>query len=160
MKVSMIVAADEQNGIGKDNALLCHLPNDLKFFKKTTSGYPILMGRKTFESIGKPLPKRRNIVISRSSTHIEGCEVFGSIEAALAAVQHEEQVFMIGGDSIYQQSLAFCEEVILTRIHHRFEADAFFPELTADTWELKFNARHEKDEKHDYAYSFQLYRRR
>jgi dihydrofolate reductase len=157
MKLSIIVAADEQNGIGKNNALLCHLPNDLKFFKKTTSGFPIVMGRKTFESIGKALPNRRNVVISRTLTELEGCEVYASIGLALEALKEEAQVFIIGGDSIYQQVLPLVQEVILTRIHHTFEADAFFPALTPDNWMLKFNASHEADEKHAHDYSFQLY---
>ena len=159
MKLSIIVAADEQNGIGKNNALLCHLPNDLKFFKKTTSGFPIVMGRKTFESIGKALPNRRNVVISRTLTELEGCEVYASIGLALEALKEEAQVFIIGGDSIYQQVLPLVQEVILTRIQHTFEADAFFPELPAQEWELVFNAAHEADEKHLYDYSFQLYRK-
>ncbi len=159
MKLSIIVAADEQNGIGKNNALLCHLPNDLKFFKKTTSGFPIVMGRKTFESIGKALPNRRNVVISRTLTELEGCEVYASIGLALAALKEAAQVFIIGGDSIYQQVLPLVQEVILTRIQHTFEADAFFPELPAQEWELVFNASHEADEKHGYPYSFQLYRK-
>lgn len=160
MKLSIIVAADLQNGIGKDNKLLCHLPNDLKFFKKTTSGYPILMGRKTFESIGKALPNRRNVVISRTLKELPGCEVYASIGLALEALKEAPQVFIIGGDSIYKQSLSIANEVILTRIQHRFEADAFFPELPAQDWELVFNAAHEADEKHAFEYSFQLYRRR
>ncbi len=157
MKLSIIVAADEQNGIGKNNALLCHLPNDLKFFKKTTSGFPIVMGRKTFESIGKALPKRRNVVISRTLTELEGCEVYPSIGLALEALKEEAQVFIIGGDSIYKQAISITNEVILTRIHHTFEADAFFPALTSDNWKLKFNASYEADEKHAHDYSFQLY---
>ncbi len=160
MKLSIIVAADEQNGIGKNNALLCHLPNDLKFFKKTTSGFPIVMGRKTFESIGKALPKRRNVVISRTLTALEGCEVYASIGLALEALKDEAQVFIIGGDSIYQQVLPLVQELIITRIQHTFEADAFFPELVEQDWELVFNAAHEADEKHEFPYSFQLYRRR
>lgn len=160
MKLSIIVAIDEQNGIGKNNALLCHLPNDLKFFKKTTSGFPILMGRKTFESIGKALPKRRNVVISRTHTELEGCEVYASIGLALEALKEESQVFIIGGDSIYQQVLPLVQELIITHIHHTFEADAFFPTIVKQDWELVFNASHEADEKHGYPYSFQLYRRR
>ncbi len=159
MNIAMIVAADLENGIGKNNALLCHLPNDLKFFKQTTSGYPILMGRKTFDSIGKALPNRRNVVISKTLNSLAGCEVYASIELALEALAQEPKVFIIGGDSIYKQALSYTNEVILTRIHHRFEADAFFPELPEQEWELVFNAAHEADEKHLYDYSFQLYRR-
>lgn len=160
MKISMIVAADQENGIGKNNALLCHLPNDLKFFKQTTNGYPIVMGRKTFDSIGKALPNRRNVVISKTVKELPGCEVYASIGLALEALKEEAQVFIIGGDSIYKQALSITNEVILTRIQHRFEADAFFPELAEQEWELVFNAAHEADEKHLFAYSFQLYRRR
>jgi dihydrofolate reductase len=137
MKISIIVAADEQNGIGKNNQLLCHLPADLKYFKTLTTNHAILMGRKTYESIGKPLPNRTNIIISKTANKIEGCFVFNTIEDGIefARSLNEENLFIIGGDSIYKQSLSMCDTIYLTRIHHQFEADSFFPELNK-SWKL------------------------
>jgi len=131
MKISCIVAADENNGIGKNNQLLCHLPADLKYFKNLTTHHAILMGRKTFESIGKPLPNRTNIIISRSELNIEGTYCFKSIDEGIsfAKSQNETELFIIGGDSIYQQSMHVLDTVYLTRIQYSFEADAFFPTL-------------------------------
>jgi len=161
MKISLIVAADEQNGIGKNNELLCHLPADLKYFKKLTTGHAILMGRKTFESIGKPLPNRTNIIISRNTNTIEGCHVFNSIEAGIefAKTLNETELFIIGGDSIYQQSLALTHTVYLTRIHHTFHADAYFPELEENNWRLLQSAEQMADEKNKFDYSFQVFER-
>jgi dihydrofolate reductase len=158
MKISMIVAADEKNGIGKNNELLCHLPADLKYFKHLTTGHAILMGRKTYESIGKPLPNRTNIIISRNTNALEGCHVFNSIEAGIdfAKTLNETELFIIGGDSIYQQSLALTNAVYLTRIHHVFSADAFFPSLEND-WQITSETKHLADEKNKFDYSFQTF---
>jgi dihydrofolate reductase len=159
MEIAIVVAADQNNGIGKDNQLLCHLPNDLKYFKKVTTGHAILMGRKTFDSIGKPLPNRINMVLSKTLKEISGCLVFPDIESAkeYALVQNVPVLFIIGGDSIYQQSLPICNKVYLTRIHHSFEADAFFPELPAQDWKLLESEAHEIDEKNAYAHTFEVY---
>ena len=158
MKISMIVAADEQNGIGKNNELLCHLPADLKHFKTLTTGHAILMGRKTYESIGKPLPNRTNIVISRNTNSIEGCFVFNSIAAGIAYAKTllETELFIVGGDSIYKQSLPLTQTIYLTRTHHTFEADAFFPMLAAN-WQLVNEMKHLADEKNKFDYSFQVF---
>jgi len=158
MKISMIVAADEENGIGKNNELLCHLPADLKYFKNLTTSHAILMGRKTYESIGKPLPNRTNIVISRNTNSIEGCHVFNNIEAGInfAKSLNETELFIIGGDSIYQQSLALTHTIYLTRTHHIFEADAFFPSLEND-WKLIKETNHLADEKNKFDYSFMVF---
>ncbi len=160
MKISMIVAADEKNGIGKNNELLCHLPADLKYFKNLTTSHAILMGRKTYESIGKPLPNRTNIVISRNTNSIEGCHVFNSIEAGIdfAKTLNETELFIIGGDSIYKQSLALTQTIYLTRTHHIFEADAFFPSLEND-WKLIKETNHLADEKNKFDYSFMVFER-
>lgn len=159
MKILMIVAADEQNGIGVNNELLCHLPADLKYFKNLTTGHAILMGRKTYDSIGKPLPNRTNIIISRNTNSIEGCHVFNTIEAGIdfAKSLNETELFIIGGDSIYQQSLALTNAVYLTRIHHIFNADAFFPKLDETIWQLTNNEKHLADEKNKFDYSFKLF---
>lgn len=159
MKISMIVAADEQNGIGLNNELLCHLPADLKYFKSLTAGHAILMGRKTYESIGKPLPNRTNIIISKNTSNMEECHVFNSIEAGIdfAKSLNETELFIIGGDSIYKQSLAFTNVVYLTRIHHTFNADAFFPKLDETSWRLTNEEKHLADEKNNFNYSFQVF---
>lgn len=158
MKISMIVAADEQNGIGKNNELLCHLPADLKYFKNLTTGHSILMGRKTFESIGKPLPNRTNIVISRNTNKIEGCHVFNNIEDGITFAKSllETELFIIGGDSIYKQSLPLTQTIYLTRTHYTFEADAFFPMLAAN-WQLVNEIKHLADDKNKFDYSFQVF---
>lgn len=154
----MIVAADEQNGIGKNNQLLCYLPADLKYFKTLTTGHAILMGRKTFESIGKPLPNRVNIVISRNVSVIEGCVVFDTIAAGIeyAKSLNETSLFIIGGDSIFKQSLGQTDVVYLTRIHHTFEADTFFPALDS-SWKLEQETPCKADEKNKFDYTFQTF---
>ena len=156
------MAADENNGIGKNNQLLCHLPADLKYFKTLTTHHAILMGRKTFESIGKPLPNRTNIIISRSDLNIEGTYCFKSIDEGIsfAKSQNETELFIIGGDSIYQQSMDVLNTVYLTRIHHSFEADAFFPDLQEEYWQLNQNEFHAADEKNKFDFSFQTYNRK
>jgi dihydrofolate reductase len=160
MKISIIVAADEQNGIGKNNQLLCHLPADLKYFKTLTTGHAILMGRKTFDSIGKPLPNRTNIVISRNTKSIEGCHVFTSIADGIAYAKSllETELFIIGGDSVYAQSIPLTQTIYLTRTHHIFEADAFFPSLESN-WKLTNETKHLTDEKNKFDYSFQVFER-
>ncbi|WP_423149386.1 dihydrofolate reductase [Rubrolithibacter danxiaensis] len=159
-EISHVVIADENNGIGKDNQLLCHLPADLKHFKDLTIGFPVVMGRKTFDSIQKPLIKRRNIVISRQEMQIPGCEVVHSIEEALQKCETEEKVSIVGGATIYRQSLDVINTIYLTRIHHTFEADTFYPELNPDDWEEKEKEYHEADEKNPFAYTFITYKKR
>ncbi len=132
MNISIIVAADEHNGIGKDNQLLWHISEDLKYFKKLTSGHSIIMGRKTYDSIGKPLPNRRNIVISRQTDlSIPGCEVVHALEQALVLCQQETEVFIIGGAEIFKHSIDLADTIYLTQVHAVFEADTFFPKLDA-----------------------------
>lgn len=129
MLISIIVIADENNGIGKNNQLLCHLPADLKYFKQTTLGHTIVMGRKTFESIGKPLPGRTNIVISRQTDlAIEGCLVLPHLGDAInhAKASGETELFITGGGTIYELTLPLADKVYLTRLHHQFDADTFF----------------------------------
>ncbi|RYY89269.1 MAG: dihydrofolate reductase [Chitinophagaceae bacterium] len=138
MMLSLLVAADEGNVIGKDNALPWRLPGDLKYFKNLTWGMPILMGRKTFESIGKPLPGRHSIVITRNKawSH-EGVEVVHSLEAALEAAERRsvKELFLIGGAEIFREALPQADRIYLTRIYKRYDGDAYFPELGAE-WEL------------------------
>ena len=135
--ISIIVAVAENYAIGKDNKLLWHLPNDLKRFKRLTTGYTIIMGKKTWESLpNQPLPNRRNIVITDDPDDLfEGAEMATSIETALALCDPEDENFVMGGASIYQQFLPLTDRLYLTRIHKSFDGDAFFPELNLLDWE-------------------------
>lgn len=162
MIISLLLAADEQNGIGINNQLLCHLPADLKYFKQITTGHCIAMGRKTFDSIGKPLPNRTNIVITRNKDLvIEGCVIAGSLEEAIgyAREQNETELVIIGGGVIFKESLPIADKIYLTRIHHTFEADTFFPELNEAEFKLVKDEYHEPDEKNKYPFSFQVFER-
>lgn len=133
--VSIIVAISLNNAIGRNNQLLWHIGEDLKYFKKVTSGHTIIMGRKTWESLGRPLPNRRNIVISRSQKAIEGAEVFPSIEDALAACNTEGEVFIIGGGEIYKQTLPIANRLYLTIVAQMIDnADTFFPVIDFTQW--------------------------
>lgn len=133
--VSLIVAISLNNAIGRNNQLLWHIGEDLKYFKKVTSGHTIIMGRKTWESLGRPLPNRRNIVISRSQKAIEGAEVFPSIEDALAACGTEKEVFIIGGGEIYKQTLPIANRLYLTIVAQMIDdADTFFPVIDFTQW--------------------------
>ena len=154
MIVSIVVAISENHVIGKDNKLLWYLPNDLKHFKEITAGHTILMGRKTFESVGKPLPKRRNIIITRQDINIEGCEVVNSIEAALSLAKDEQEVFITGGAEIYKQSLHLTDRIYLTIVHKKFEGDSFFPEINKHEWKEVFREDHHADDKNSLPYSF------
>ena len=162
MIISSIVAADENNAIGNENQLLCYLPADLKYFKSTTTGHHIIMGRKTFESVGKPLPNRVNIVISSNpNLKLEGCTVKTSLADAIAfAEQHgETELFITGGGNVYKQSMAITDRVYLTRIHHQFKADTYYPELLPTEWKLSSAIEIKKDEKNLYDFSFLVYDR-
>ena len=158
--ISMIVAMAENRAIGKNNELLWHLPKDFQHFKSVTMGKPILMGRKTFESIGKALPGRKNIVITRDNNFTaEGIVIVHSITAALEATEEFDDVMVIGGASFYEQMLPVTETLYLTVVHQDFEADVFFPEIKTEDWEVVEQVKHEADEKHAYPYSFITYRR-
>ncbi len=162
MILSLLVAADEQNVIGKDNQLPWHLPNDLKYFKNQTWGMPILMGRKTFESIGKPLPGRKSIVISRNSNwNQEGVTLVHSIEEAIQKTQELDvkEIFVIGGAQIFESAFPLADRIYLTRIHHRFEGDVFFPEIPAANWEMVRNRKCFADDKNAFDHSFQVWER-
>jgi len=157
MILSLIVAASENGVIGKDNDLPWHLPADLKHFKKITSGHCIIMGRNTYESIGRPLPKRTNIVVSSNrSLAIEGCLVVHSVDEAIELTkQHEsEEAFIIGGATLYNTCLDKAEKIYLTRVHTEIQGDTFFPEIDMNNWEVVSEEYHEKDEKHLYNFSF------
>ena len=162
MTISLVVAASENNVIGKDNRLLWHLPNDMKFFKNTTWGMPVIMGRKTFESLGKPLTGRTNIVMTRDKDWTaNGTTVSSNMDEALRAAADTDarEVFVIGGGEIFQQVLPQANRVYLTRVHTSLGGDAFFPELPAKEWELLSQLDFTADAKHAYAYSFQVWQR-
>jgi len=163
MIISLIVAAADNGAIGKDNQLLWHLPNDLRFFKNTTWGMPVIMGRRTFESVNKPLPGRINIVITRQSGwKAEQVWTVGSLEEALAkaATTNCLEAFVIGGGEIYQQALPLAQRVYLTRVQAAPAADTFFPALPATDWEMQDSEDYPADEKHAFPYSFQRWERR
>lgn len=152
--LSMIVAAAENNAIGKDNKLLWHLPDDLKHFKNTTKGHHIIMGRKTFESNGRPLPKRTNIIITKNKDFTaDGCLIVHSMDEALEIAKNDNEPFIIGGETIYRQAMPLAERIYLTRVHTEIEGDTFFPEIDENEWEEKSREYHEKDEKHPYPFS-------
>lgn len=153
--ISHVVAFSNNRVIGVDNDLPWRLPNDLKHFKKLTLNKSILMGRKTFDSIGKPLPKRRNIVLSRQSgLQIEGCEVVSSIEQAYELCKDEEELMVIGGANLYSQTLADVKRIYATLVDCEIEGDVFFPEIDLANWSLSNSEKHTQDDKHAYAYSF------
>lgn len=162
-EVSLIAAVAKNNAIGYENHLLYWLPNDLKRFKSLTTGHTIIMGRRTFESLPKgALPNRRNIVLSRNADFVAaGVEVFSSLEAALEACFSEEEVFVIGGESLYRTSLPQASRLYLTHVEDVPEkADAFFPEVSPDVWMVAHEERHAADERHAFAYTFVDYIRR
>ena len=161
MSISIIVAIAENNAIGFENKLLYWLPNDLKRFKALTTGHTIILGRKTFESLPKgALPNRRNIVLSRQEIDFPGAERFHSLEAALSQCCSDEEVYIIGGASVYQDAMHLADKLCVTHINDTPEqADAFFPEIDSSIWEENYRESHPMDEKHHYSYSFVDYHR-
>lgn len=162
---SLVVAASTNNAIGKDNQLLWHLPNDLKFLKNKTWAMPVLMGRKSFESLGnKPLKGRLNIVLTSSKFFKkDGVAIVNNLKDAyfFAKENDYKEVMILGGGHVYEQTINEADKIYITRVHHVFEdADAFFPEIDEKKWKLVFNEDHFKDEKHAYDYSFQLWERK
>jgi dihydrofolate reductase len=155
MRIAAVVAMSENRVIGNDNKLPWRLPADLQHFKKITMDKPILMGRKTYDSIGRPLPGRCNIVITRDSDfQAPGCVIANSIECALKAAAYSEEVCIIGGALLYQQMLSRIERIYQTIIHHDFSGDAYFPELNGVDWREVERESFQPDEKNAYSYSF------
>jgi len=157
--ISMISIVDQNNAIGLNNRLLCHLPNDLKYFKRVTSGHPVVMGDRTYDSLPvKPLPNRKNIVISKLlNMSFPGCTVASSIEEACQQCDDQEECFVIGGAQVYRQMMPLAQKLYITRVHHTFEADVWFPEIEPDKWQRQSSEWNAPDEKHPYAYSFEVY---
>jgi dihydrofolate reductase len=154
--ISFVVAMDENRAIGKDNDLPWYLPNDLKHFKKTTMGKPIVMGRKTYESIGKPLPGRENIVVTRDQSYeAEGTTIVHSVDEVLQI--NAEEICVIGGSEIFKQFLPVADRLYITEIHHTFEADTYFPELNDNEWNEVSRTVGIVDEKNKYPHEFVVY---
>ncbi len=158
MIIAAIVATDLNNAIGKNNQLLWHLPADLKFFKTTTMGCPIIMGRKTYESIGRLLPGRKNIIITRNKDlKIEGAVICSDLNSAIEACNDSEKVFIIGGAQIYRESIEVIDELYRTLVKSSFDADVFFPEIETTQFKKVWEECHEKDEKNPYDYCYEKY---
>ena len=155
--IAIIAAVARNRAIGYRNKLIYWLPNDLKRFKQLTTGHTIIMGRNTFESLPKgALPNRRNVVLSRTVSELPGCEVFPTLKAALASCQADEDVYIIGGEQVYRQAMAFADRLCLTEVDDTpAEADAFFPDYSA--WTLASKEEHAADERHAHSYVFADY---
>lgn len=160
--ITIVVAMGLKNEIGAKNELLWHLPTDLKRFKEITTDHPIIMGRKTYESIGKPLPNRTNIVVSRKENWFEeGILIVGSLKEALKfAKKIDENIFIIGGGNVYEQTLALTDRLEVTQVQAELEADIFFPKIDEKIWQKTAEICHEKDEKNAYDFCFQTYERK
>ena len=163
MNITLVVAASDNNVIGKDNQLLWHLPKDMRFFKNTTWGLPILMGRKTFESLGnKVLPGRLNLILSKQKNiKTNGATLVHSLQDAvnLAAKQDYKQLMVIGGGQIYELALPIAHTIMLTRVHTTIEGDAFFPTLNED-WVKTESTFYNSDEKHSYSFDIECWQRK
>jgi len=158
--LTIIAATGKNRSLGKDNQLIWHLPADLKRFKKVTTGHHVIMGRKTFESLGKPLPNRTTIIITRNKKFIaDGCIIVNSLAEAIQAAKEDENPFILGGAEIYKQSIKIADILDLTIVHHAFDADVFFPEIEKTIWKETTRENFSKDEKNKYDYSFVKYER-
>lgn len=155
-----LIAAVAQNGtIGDRNTLLWHITEDMQFFRRTTQGHPVIMGRKTYESLGRPLPKRANVVISRQPLTIEGCTVVHSLEEAIACFPAKEEVFIIGGGQIYAEALPLADRMYLTIVEHDYEGDTKFPTWDRSAWVLRSSERHEHGSEYPHPFRFECYER-
>ena len=160
MIVALLVAMSDDGVIGRDNTLPWHLPRDLQWFKSLTTGHAIIMGRTTFQSIGRPLPNRRNIVLSRNPAfRAKDVEVAPTLEAALDLVRNDDEVFVVGGAAIYQLALPRAQRMYLTRVHAQVEGDVRFPDWRPDEWRLVWEEEHEADDGHTSPYTFQKFER-
>ena len=157
--ITIIVAAAENDAIGKNNDLIWSLPDDLKRFKKLTSGHCIIMGRKTYDSFPGLLPNRKHIVISKKSDRNFPDEVIvvNNFEDAVKATNEDENPYVIGGGQIYNLALKYCDIIELTRVHEKFEADTFFPKINKNEWKLTNEEKHDKDERHKYSFTYKTY---
>lgn len=159
--ITMIAAAGEKNELGKNSAIVWHLPDDYKRFKQLTTGHHIIMGRKTFESLKKPLPNRTHIVITRQKDYKkEGAIVVHTMEDALKKAEDDAQPFIIGGGEIYKIGIPFAEKIELTRVHGTFDADTFFPVIPENDFSLIAETEHDTDERHKYSFTYQTFLRK
>jgi len=156
--LTIIAAIAENNALGKNNDLIWHLPADLKRFKKTTTGHHIIMGRNTFESIGKPLPNRTTVIITRNLEYkADGCVIVNSLEKALEVAKNDATPFIIGGAQIYEQAILFADKLDITEVHQSFDADVFFPKIDTTIWKEISREHFTADEKNKFDYSFVSY---
>ena len=166
MIISIIVAVSENGVIGKENQLIWHLPADLKYFKETTKGHPVVMGRKNYESIPekyRPLPGRTNIIISRNKNYkAPGCILVNSIDAAICEAKklNDDELFIIGGGEIYKQSNGLADKLYLTRVHGNFNGDTFFEDPNKDIWTLISSKQFSRDKKNSWDHTYEIYIRK
>lgn len=160
MQLSIITAIDKNRVIGIQNQLPWSLPADLIRFKRITWGKPIIMGRNTFDSIGRPLPGRKNIILSRTNLKYPGCCVYGSLQEAIDKNQDEKEIFIIGGENLYRQTITLADRLYLTIIHHEFEGDTFFPEWDYSAWEVLKQEEFIPDSQNIYGHTFQILKRK
>ncbi len=159
--VSIIVAIAQNGTIGDKNSLLWHIKEDMRFFRTTTSGHAVVMGRKTFESLGsRPLPKRTNIVITRADRVFEGALTAHSLEEAIRLAEGDEEIFIIGGAQIYREALRIADRMYITRVMHDYEGDTSFPDIDLSEWELVSEEKHDRGEEYEYPFAFLTYERR
>ncbi|MBI3332110.1 dihydrofolate reductase [Candidatus Peregrinibacteria bacterium] len=159
--ISLIAAVADNGVIGGANKLLWHLPDDLKRFKALTKGHPVIMGRKTYESIGRPLPERKNIVITHQDLTLRGCEVVSSLDEAIASAKsgRPEGIFIIGGGEIYKQAMEIADRMYLTHVHASPAGDVYFPEFDASEWNIIEEEDHPIDKDHAYRFTYKTYHR-
>ena len=158
--VSIIVAIAQNGTIGDKNSLLWHIKEDMRFFRTTTSGHPVIMGRKTFESLGsKPLPKRTNIVITRADREFEGALTAHSLEEAIRMAGEDEEIFVMGGAQIYREALSVVDRMYITVVERDYEGDTSFPEIDYSEWKLVDVVRHERGEEYEHPFEFRTYDR-
>ena len=158
--VSIIVAIAQNGTIGDKNSLLWHIKEDMRFFRTTTSGHPVIMGRKTFESLGsKPLPKRTNIVITRANREFEGALTAHSLEDAIRMAGEDEEIFVMGGAQIYREALSVVDRMYITVVERDYEGDTSFPEIDYSQWKLVDVVRHERGEEYEFPFEFRTYDR-
>lgn len=159
--VSIIVAIAQNGTIGDKNSLLWHIKEDMRFFRTTTSGHAVVMGRKTFESLGsRPLPKRTNIVITRADRAFEGAITAHSLEEAIRLAEGDEEIFIIGGAQIYREALRIADRMYITRVMHDYEGDTSFPDIDLSEWELVAEEKHDRGEEYEYPFAFLTYERK
>lgn len=159
--VSIIVAIAQNGTIGDKNSLLWHIKEDMRFFRTTTSGHAVVMGRKTFESLGsRPLPKRTNIVITRADRAFEGALTAHSLEEAIRLAEGDEEIFIIGGAQIYREALRIADRMYITRVMHDYEGDTSFPDIDLSEWVLVAEEKHDRGEEYEYPFAFLTYERK